>query len=142
MRSIQHRVSRSNFSAALVIEEADDLRISVTSLLRQRGWLAHGVSRAEQAFSILACIPYDLVVLDAELPGMCGMDFVRTLQHSRDWRTIRVVIITNSESASFANEVGECGAFLARKSTWEGDLFEFLSNYGEDSQLRNTYVQL
>lgn len=43
------------------------------ALLRERGWLVHGTSRAEKALSILAHIPCDLIVLDSELPGMCGI---------------------------------------------------------------------
>jgi hypothetical protein len=31
------------------------------ALLRKRGWLVHGINRAEQAFNILAHIPYDSI---------------------------------------------------------------------------------
>ena len=120
-----------NSSFALVIEEAAQFRDSVMALLRKRGWLVHGINRAEQAFNILAHIPYDLIVLDSELPGICGIDFVRILQNSREWRTIQLVVVTSSKSASFASRVEECGAFLARRSTWEDDLSGFLSAFGE-----------
>jgi DNA-binding response OmpR family regulator len=97
------------------------------ALLRELGWLVHGVGRAEEAFSILAHIPYALIVLDSELPGISGIDFVRILQNSREWRTIRVAVITSSDSPGFASHVAECGAFLASRSRWEDDLFEFLA---------------
>ena len=58
---------------------------------------------AEEAFKILAHIPYNLIVLDSELPGLCGIDFVRILQNSREWRTIRVAVITSPDSPSFAS---------------------------------------
>jgi DNA-binding response OmpR family regulator len=120
--------NRLNLSFALVIEEALNFRNSVMALLREHGWLVHGTSRAEEAFSILAHIPYDLIVLDSELPGISGIDFVRILQNSREWRTIRVVVITSPDSQSFASQAAECGAFLARRSRWEDDLFEFLAS--------------
>ena len=126
---------RSNFASALVIEEAGDLRSSVMALLRKCGWLVHGISRAEQAFNLLASIPYDLIVLDSELPGICGIDFVRILQNSREWRTIRLVVMTSSRSPRFARRVEGGGAFLARKATWEEELFRFLSTCGEHSQI-------
>jgi DNA-binding response OmpR family regulator len=113
--------------------------MSIMALLRERGWLVHGISRAEEAFNILAHIPYDLIVLDSELPGLGGIDFVRILQNSREWRTIRLVVITNSGSGSFASQITECGAFLAKRSKWEDDLFEFLSAYGGSSRTRNAY---
>jgi CheY-like chemotaxis protein len=129
-----YRLDRSNFSFALVIEEAESLRMSIITLLRERGWLVHGISRAEEAFNILAHIPYKLIVLDSELPGLCGIDFVRILQNSREWRTIRVIVITSSKSASFLSQITECGGFLARRSRWEDDLFQFLSADGGSSR--------
>ena len=123
-RNYQNRI---NLSFALVIEETAYFRNSVMALLRERGWLVHGISRAEEAFSILAHIPYGLIVVDSELPGICGMDFVRILQNSREWRTIRLVVITSSNSPSLTSQVAECGAFLASRSRWEDDLFEFLA---------------
>ena len=132
MQNPQEQLRRLDFRCALVIEEVDTLRISVTELLRKQGWLAHPIRRAEQAFKILACIPYKLIVIDSELPGICGMDFVRILNDSREWGAIQLVVITRTQSAGFATQVAECGAFLARASRWEDDLCRFLSAYNED----------
>ncbi len=135
-------MKHNNSPFALVIEETESLRRPIVALLRERDWLVHGISRAEEAFNILAHIPYDLIVLDSELPGLCGIDFVRILQNSREWRTIRLVVITSSKSASFASQIAQCGAFLARRSRWEDDLLEFLSAYGVSSRVRNAYSQM
>lgn len=121
-----------NFRCALVIEQTDSLRMSLVQALKAQGWFVHGIRRAEQAFHILAHIPYRLVVIGSELPGIGGIDFVRILHASREWRTIRVVVITSSQSVDFATQAAECGAFLARRSTWKCDLFSFLSGYDED----------
>jgi hypothetical protein len=75
--------SPTNLSFALVIEKAAGFRDSVMTLLREHGWLVHGISRAEEAFNILAHIPYGLIVLDAELLGTGGIDFVRFVR--ADW---------------------------------------------------------
>jgi CheY-like chemotaxis protein len=135
------RSERPNFSFALVINETASLRMSITALLRQCGWLVHGISRAEKAFNILADIPYDLIVLDSDLPGLSGIDFVRILQNSREWRTIRLVVITSSDGTSFASQIAQYGAFLARRSRWQDDLLEFLSA-GGSSRMRNAYSQM
>ena len=132
MQNPQEHLRRLDFRCALVIEEVDTLRISVTQLLRKQGWLAHPIKRAEQAFKILACIPYKLIVIDSELPGICGMDFVRILNDSREWRAIQLVVITRTHTVDFATQAAECGAFLARASRWEDDLRRFLSAYSED----------
>src|SRR5580700_3444623 len=87
----RHRSNQLKF--ALVIEEAGDLRDSLLALLRGHGWLVHAVSRAEQAFSILVHIPYNVIVLDSELPGMCATDFVRILRDSREWQHVCLFVI-------------------------------------------------
>ena len=121
-----------NFRCALVIEQTDSLRMSLVQALKAKGWFVHGIRRPEQAFHILAHIPYRLVVIGSELPGIGGIDFVRILRNSREWRTIPAVVITSSQSVDFATQAAECDAFLARKSTWKDDLFSFLSGYDED----------
>jgi DNA-binding NtrC family response regulator len=128
----QHHLVPLKFRFALVIEEAESLRMSLVNVLKAQGWYVHGIRRAEQAFHSLAHIPYRLIVIDSELPGMCGIDFVRILHDSREWREIQLVVITSSQSVAFANQIAECGAFLARKSKWQDDLFSFLSANDED----------
>ena len=128
----QHCLVPLEFRFALVIEEADSLRMSLVKVLKAQGWYVHGICRVEQAFHILAHIPYRLIVIDSELPGICGIDFVRILHNSREWREIQLVVITSSQSAAFANQIAEYGAFLARKSRWQDDLFSFLSGDDKD----------
>jgi CheY-like chemotaxis protein len=120
------RQSRDRLNFALVIEEADYLRNPVITLLREQGWLVHGVSSGERAFSILAHIPYSLIVLSSELPGIGATDFVRIVRSSREWQTIQLVVINNSESANWESRIVESGALLARRSSWRDDLFGFL----------------
>ena len=119
--------NRIDFSFALVVGKAANSRNSVMALLRERDWLVHGTNGSEEALRLLSHIPYNLIVVDSELPGMGVTDFVRLLQNSREWPPIRVVVITSSGSPSLQSQVGECGAFLASKASWENDLFEFLA---------------
>ena len=130
MWKAQQQETRLDF--ALVIEEADDLRSSIVSLLREHGWLVHGVSRPEQAFSILAHIPYNLIVLDSELPGMGGVDLVRMMRNARKWQKIRRVVMMSPNAAGLTSEAGVYGVFLARKSMWKDDLLSFLRVYDEE----------
>lgn len=107
-------VRLTNFRFAFVIEQADALRISVVEFLRKEGWLVHGIRRAEDAFNILAHIPYELIVIDPELHGMSGLEFVRILHNSREeWRRIQVLVIRRSQTAASPTHVAECGAFPA-----------------------------
>jgi CheY-like chemotaxis protein len=129
---------RSNqLTFALVIEEAGYLRDSVLALLREHGWLVHAVSRAEQAFSILPHIPYNVIILDAQLPGMCAIDFVRILRGSREWKHVCLVVINDSGSVDFERQLADSDAFPVRRSIWEDDLFKFLAAYGGEFRMGN-----
>jgi len=124
---------------ALVVDEADSLRTSVIALLREHGWLVHAVSRAEHAFGLLVHIPYSLIVLDSELPGVCATDFVRILRNPNDWQTLQLVVINSSESTNLAGQLSEAGAFLARRSRWKDDLNVFLIADERDSRITVNY---
>jgi CheY-like chemotaxis protein len=133
------RLRRNRLHFALVIDQEDHLRNSIMALLREHGWLVHGVSRPEHAFGILPHIPYSLIVLGPELPGLGAIDFVRILRNSRQWQTINLVVINNAESAEWESQITESGMFVVRRSMWQDDLFGFLIAHGEDSQMGNAY---
>ena len=119
-----HHQNRLKF--ALVVDEADSLRTSVITRLREHGWLVHAVGKAEHAFGLLAHIPYSLIVLNSELPGVCPTEFARIMRHANPWQTIQLVVINSSASANLASQLKEACAFLARRSRWEDDLNVFL----------------
>jgi DNA-binding response OmpR family regulator len=119
-------VKLPNFRTALVIADDSGLRKSVVQHLKHEGWIVHGLKRAEHALSILAHIPYELIIVDCELPGIDRKDFVRLLHNAREWRAIHLVALTNGTSAPFATELAHWGAFPARKEAWSDDLSHFL----------------
>ena len=98
-----------NFRTALVIADDCDLRKSVVQHLKHEGWIVHGITNAEHALPILACIPYGLIIVDCELPGIDGKDFVRLLHNAREWRAIHLVALTNCVSAPLATELAAWG---------------------------------
>src|SRR5215469_1158666 len=86
-------IDRLGFRSALVIEESSVLRGSIVGLLKKRGWIAHGIRAAGQAFPLLKCIPYHLIVIDGNASNIAVINFVRTLHKSEDWSKIPLVII-------------------------------------------------
>jgi DNA-binding NtrC family response regulator len=139
MLNPQHPLKRLNFRCALVIVEADALRSFIVQLLRKQGWLVHGIRQVQQASNILVQIPYELIIIDSELPDMSDKDFIRILHNAREWRAIKLVVITSSPSAGFAVQTAEPGAFLAKKSSWEDDICAFLSTYDQEPAKTNAY---
>jgi DNA-binding response OmpR family regulator len=119
-------VKLPNFRAALVIADYCYLRNSVVQHLKNEGWIVHGITKTEHALPILAHIPYELIIVDCELPGIDGKDFVRLLHNAKEWRAIHLVALTTCISAPLATELAHWGAFPARKEAWSDDLSHFL----------------
>src|SRR5882757_1733468 len=110
----QYRLGPLKFRFALVIEEADSLRMSLVNVLKAQGWHVHGIGRAERAFHILPHIPYSLIVIDSDLPGISGIDFVRILRDSENgerfsWSSLqaRRVLLLPIKSRSTAHSWSE-----------------------------------
>jgi DNA-binding response OmpR family regulator len=127
MQNSQKQLMRLNFRCALVIVATDDLRMFIVELLREQGWLAHGIRQAEQAFKLLAHIPYELIVIDSDVAETSGTDNVRSLQSAREWLKVKLVFITNSRSTGCAAEITDRGAFPTREPKWKDDLCRFLA---------------
>ena len=120
------QVKLPNFRTALVIADDCELRKSVVQHLKHEGWIVHGITKAEHALPILAHTPCELIIVDCELAGIDGKDFVRLLRNAREWRAIHLVALTDCISAPLATELAHWGAFPARKEAWLDDLSHFL----------------
>ena len=125
-RSVE--IDRLDFRSALVIEESTVLRSSIVQLLKRRGWIAHGIRVAGQAFPLLKCIPYHLIVIDGNASSVAAVNFARTLHKSEDWNKIPLVIITDSPNESLASNLKEVGVHSAKRATWLSDLTKILGD--------------
>jgi len=119
-------INRFDFRSALVIEQSDVLRRSIVEHLKNKGWIGHGIKRAEQALPVLQHIPYHLIVIDCKVSGMTATDFVRIIHESGKSQASRVVVLTGSGGRSSVKEFTECGAFVVRRSVWREELSKLL----------------
>ena len=63
--------------------------------LRQRGYDVDTTSNGDDALEMVRRSPYDLVLLDEQMPGLRGLDVLRRLR--REEPDVRVVMVTKSE---------------------------------------------
>ena len=77
-----------------VDDEIDLLRPHVL-FLQERGYHVDAISNGDDALALLSDRPYDLVLLDEQMPGMRGLEVLESLR--RDDPHARVVMITKSE---------------------------------------------
>ena len=124
--TLRTNMNRVNLKIALVIEPEDGLRRSAVQFLRNRGWIVHGLRRADHAFPVLSKIPYNLIVIGSELSGMTTVEFVRILSDSREFRAIPLIAIAKPSTRALIAELETFGVFLANRRTWKNDMPRFL----------------
>jgi len=77
-----------------VDDEIDLLRPHLL-FLEQRGYTVDAVTNGDDALELLRTRPYDLVLLDEQMPGLRGLEVLEQLR--RDDLHVRVVMMTKSE---------------------------------------------
>lgn len=96
-------------SKILVVDDEPNMLAAFEEIL---GGLEHEVAtarRAETAIDELRRTPFDLVVLDIQLPGMSGLEALRRIK--QDQPKLPVVVITGHGTMSTAIEATKLGAF-------------------------------
>ena len=76
----------------LIIEDEQDLALGVRDALSNAGFQAEVAGDGPAGLTRLRASPFDLVVLDLMLPGMNGLELLRTLRRER--QDVRVLILT------------------------------------------------
>ena len=79
----------------LIIEDVADLADVVTRYLTREGFAVKSVSSAEEALLLLSAWKCDLIVLDINLPGIDGFEFLAKIRENSD---IPVLIISARSS--------------------------------------------
>lgn len=92
----------------LIVDDDDDLKLVVSSVLRAAGFAVRAVSSAEEALDHLRSHPVDLLVLDWHLPGMSGLDLCRALRKSE--QGVPVLFLSAHSTAEEMTLAFEAGA--------------------------------
>jgi len=79
----------------LVVEDNPVNRRLVEFLLRSNGYRVREASTAPEAFDILKTERPALILMDVQLPGMDGLEAIRTLKANPATRDIPVVAVTS-----------------------------------------------
>lgn len=110
-----------NFDGAvtMVIDDSEFARELTVQALAGFGLkVRYSLSSASEAISLLGEVPVDLILVDADMPGMSGYEFVRWLRRSKlEPNAFAPVIMTATHvRRSKVSETRDCGAnFLITK---------------------------
>jgi DNA-binding NtrC family response regulator len=87
----------------LFVDDEDELVSTVVERLELRGIDAVGVTSGDEALQTLREAAFDVVVIDVKMPGIGGLDVLRTI--SRLYPECKVILMTGHGSAK-DSEIG------------------------------------
>jgi two-component system phosphate regulon response regulator PhoB len=94
----------------LVVDDDTDIRDVVTAMLDAVGLHVTPVGSAEDALAKIQTEPYDLLVLDWNLPNMSGLDLCRTIRREDALARMPVLFLTANASSQDMVDAFACGA--------------------------------
>ncbi len=103
----------------LVVDDEQMMRLTMCDRMQFWGCTTEEASTGEEALELLAAKSYDLVLLDLKMPGISGMDVLRTMRERHD--ATDVVVLTAHGSVEAAVEAIQAGAadFLLKPADFE-----------------------
>ena len=96
--------------AVLLVQDDADLLARMTTALDRAGLRTTGATNPEDAERALAAGMIGCVVADLGMPGMNGIDLVRTLRRKPETSTLPFILMTGSEDAEGVIEALDAGA--------------------------------
>jgi len=120
----------------LVVEDEEDARAVIVSLLRAENLVVRTASNGRQALESLEQWPCDLVLLDLVMPEMDGFAFLKALRAGPHRRTPPVVVITAKDlSRREVDELKKQASDVLQKSAaFDRDLQALLQRLFKPSQ--------
>ena len=129
----------------LIVDDEEASRYGMRRALTTFGYNVSEANSAEAARAMVGQQPADLILLDVNLPGMSGLDFLRELQTPpvANRNPPLVIIITAHGSERMAVEAVKAGAYDYLSKPFElDDLRLVVKNAAETIQLRRENVLL
>ena len=100
----------------LVVDDDADLRMLITLALQRGGFETRQAGGGEDALALLGRQSVDALVIDMRMPGMSGIEVIRTLRQDPATSTLPILLMTGSgdhDSVLLALETG-ADDFLAK----------------------------
>ncbi len=93
----------------LIVDDEEVVRLSHLRSLQGADCNARAAEDGRQALQVMEQDPFDVVLLDLRMPGLDGMDVLKTIKQR--WPKSEVVIITGYPCIESAKEALRLGAF-------------------------------
>jgi DNA-binding NtrC family response regulator len=93
----------------LIVDDEEVVRLSHLRSLESADCNALAAGDGTEAINVMERHPFDVVLLDLRMPGLDGMDVLKTIKQR--WPDSEVIVITGYPSIETAKEAVRLGAF-------------------------------
>ena len=116
----------------LVVDDEENLRHMLQTLLKREGYEPVGVPSVDSALRELGNLPYDIIITDLRMPGRSGMELVDEVRRRNLDAT--VVVMTAFGSKDVAIEAMKRGAYDYLSKPFEADELILLLRKAEERE--------
>jgi len=95
-------------ASILIVDDEEIVRRSHLRSLAETGCHAEAAGSGHEALRVMEQHPFDVVLLDLRMPGLDGLDVLKTIKQR--WPDSEVVVITGYPSIESAKEAVRLGA--------------------------------
>lgn len=95
--------------SVLLVEDDDPLRGSLADLLAAWGWRVYPTGFGPEAVQLARTTPLDFSILDMHLPGMTGLEVLRTIR--REVRPLPSIMMSGQATPEETHAAMTAGAF-------------------------------
>lgn len=96
---------------ALVVDDSRAIRRIVGAMLRELGFEIFEAGEGAEALKVLKERgPIDLAMVDWNMPGMTGIDFLKAVRSERAYDPLRVVLVTTETGLAEVRQALAAGA--------------------------------
>lgn len=95
---------------ALVVDDSKSARFAMRKFLEGNGYQVETAESAEEAYAFLNKNQPDVIFLDHVMPGIDGLDALRTLKQDTRTSALPVVLCSSNEDVDFAKQARARGA--------------------------------
>lgn len=94
----------------LIVDDEEVIRDSLSRLLRQKGYICHIASLAEEAIEMIENIPkIGIVISDIQMPGMTGIQLLKQIK--KQYASVSVLMLTGHADVESAIDAVNYGAY-------------------------------
>lgn len=107
----------------LVVDDEEYVRSSLSRVLGSAGYTVLGAESGEEGLRILASQPVQLVISDQNMPGMSGIDFIKTVRE-RYPHVLRMMLTADQDPDTIVRSINE------------GEVYRFICKPWDNTSLR------